>query len=89
MRIFDEVIEEDDELPHDGGEGDFLGLTGGDEALIKLFKDGVEARGDSRGHVEDTAYFYSAAADRSSSSESAAVAVIRSDSGECTDLFTA
>ena len=35
MRIFDEVVEEDDELSHDGGERYFFALTGGDEPLIK------------------------------------------------------
>jgi hypothetical protein len=34
LRI-EEVVEEDDERSHDGGERYFLGLTGGDEALIK------------------------------------------------------
>ena len=28
MKVFDEVVKEDDELSHDGGEGDFLELTG-------------------------------------------------------------
>ena len=35
LRIFDEVVEEDDELPHESGERYFFGLTGGDESLIK------------------------------------------------------
>lgn len=35
FRFFEELIKEDDELPHHGGEGYFLWLTGGDEALVK------------------------------------------------------
>jgi hypothetical protein len=30
------VVEQDDEFAHDGGEGDFVGVTGSDEALIRF-----------------------------------------------------
>lgn len=35
FRFFEELIEEDDELPHDGGQRDLLGFTGNDETLVK------------------------------------------------------
>ena len=44
MRIFEEVVEEDDEFAHHRGERDFLGLTGGEEPLIKRLEDRVEAQ---------------------------------------------
>ena len=44
MRIFQEVVEEDDEFAHDGGERDFLGFAGGDQPLIKRFQDRIEGR---------------------------------------------
>jgi hypothetical protein len=39
--IFEQVIEEDDELSHHGGEGYFLGLTGSDQAGVNRLKYGV------------------------------------------------
>ena len=47
-----ECVGEDDELSHDGCDGDFGRLSGGDEGLILGFYVGVEADGDQCGHVE-------------------------------------
>ncbi len=41
--IFEQVIEEDDELSHHGGEGYFLGFTSSDQAGVKRLKYGVIA----------------------------------------------
>jgi len=51
LRIFKKVVEEDDEFAHHRSERDFLGLTGGEEPLIKRLEDRVEARGDEDGHA--------------------------------------
>ena len=41
--IFEEVIGEDDELSHEGGEGEFLGLARGEVTLVERAQDGVVA----------------------------------------------
>ena len=41
--LFEKAVEMDDEFAHDGGKGDFVGFTAGDEFLIKVFEDRVEA----------------------------------------------
>lgn len=43
LRIFQEAVGEDDEFAHEDGEGEFLGLTVGEESLIEGLQDGVKA----------------------------------------------
>ena len=37
------MIQQDDQLPHDGGEGDFAGFAGGDEPVVKRLENGAAA----------------------------------------------
>ena len=55
FRIFEELIEEDNELPHDGGQRHFLGFAGSDQSLIKYFQDWVESRRNDSGHIQHAA----------------------------------
>ena len=41
LRIFQEVVEEDDKFAHDGHEGDFLGLTRSHEPIVERFRIGL------------------------------------------------
>ena len=77
FRFFEELIEEDDELPHDGGERDFLGFSGGNEALVKRLEYRIKPSRHCRGHIEHPTDFDPSAADRSSASVHAAVPIIR------------
>jgi hypothetical protein len=86
FRFFEELIEEDDELPHDGGQRDFLGFSGGDEALVKRLEYRIKPSRDGSGHVEHPADFDPSAADRSSASVHATVPIIRCHSGQCTSF---
>ena len=38
VRIFEDVVHEDNEFAHDGGERNFGGFSGGAQPLIKLFE---------------------------------------------------
>src|SRR5271156_2520521 len=55
VRIFEDVIHEDDEFAHDGGQGDFGGFASGPEPLIELFELMIRAGRDQGGHVERAA----------------------------------
>jgi hypothetical protein len=50
FRIFEELVEKDDEFAHDGGQRDLLGFTGRDKALAKHPEDGIKTSGDRGGH---------------------------------------
>ena len=43
--FFNEAVEMDQELAHDGDECDFVGFAGGSQALINGFQDGIGAGG--------------------------------------------
>jgi len=45
-------VGEEDEFAHEDGEGGFFGFTGGEEAVIERFENGVVAGGDEGGHVK-------------------------------------
>lgn len=49
---FKQGVCDDDELSHDGGDGDFRGFSGGDELLIFGFQVRIEASSDEGGHVK-------------------------------------
>jgi hypothetical protein len=50
LRIFQEVVEEDNEFAHDCGERESLGLTGSQESLVKFIKDRIVTGGYKCGH---------------------------------------
>ena len=84
--LFEEAVEMDEEFAHDGGKGDFVRLASGDEALIKSFEDGVEARGRECGHVEGATNTTAPALDASQAASSAAIAIKGSQPGQSGDL---
>jgi len=53
--LFEEGVGEDDELSHDGGDGDLGGFSGFDQLLVFRLHVDVQARGDEGRHVEGLA----------------------------------
>jgi hypothetical protein len=80
--IFQEVIGEDDELSHEGGEGEFFRFATSDETEVERSEDRVVAGGDEGGHVKDRAELRAAAEDVALTAELTAVVVKGSDAGE-------
>ena len=80
--IFEEVVEEEEELPHDGGQREFGGLAGGAQAQVKGAEDGVGAGGAERGHVEGATQAEASAGDVALALECAAVVVERGHAQE-------
>ena len=52
----------DEEFAHDGDQGDFVGFTGGAQALVSGLEDGVAAGGGESGHVQGDAHLEATAA---------------------------
>ena len=69
------MISQDDEFSHEDGEGEFFGLTGGDESLVEMLENGVMSGGYESGHVEDSSDVGSATGDVSLAAELSAVVV--------------
>jgi hypothetical protein len=76
------VVGEDDELSHEGGEGEFFGFAASEETEVERFEDRVVAGGDKRGHVKDRADLGTAAEDVALPAELTAVVVKGSEAGE-------
>ena len=55
VRVFQQVVGEEDELSHEGGESEFFSFASSEEAEVERFEDRVVAGGDERGHVKDRA----------------------------------
>ena len=55
VRVFEDVVLEDDEFTHDGREGDFGRFARHPQPLVKHFELAVGASGDQGGHVEGAA----------------------------------
>ena len=72
----------DEEFAHDGGEGDFMGFTGGAQALVDGLEDGVTARGAQGCHVEGEAHFAASAADGAGAAIGPAVAIEGGEAGQ-------
>lgn len=49
IRIFEQVVGEDDELSHKGGEGEFFGFAASEQTEVERSEDRVVAGGDERG----------------------------------------
>ncbi len=49
------MIHQDNQLPHDGGEGDFGGFACGNEPVVKRLEEVVAAAGRQGGHVKGAA----------------------------------
>src|SRR5208282_1374021 len=61
--FFDEVISKDDELSHDGGQGEFFDLSGGNEALVEALEMRIEARGRKGCHIDASTHGVASATD--------------------------
>ena len=61
--VSEDGVEDDEEAPGDGDEGEHLGLSGGEEAVVEGFQDGVVPAGDQGGHEQHRPDGRAAAAD--------------------------
>src|SRR5438045_8177667 len=82
VRVFQELVSEDDELSHEGGKGEFFGFATGEETKVEHSKDRIVAGGDERGHVKEGTDLRAAAEGVAVTAELAAVAVKGSDARE-------
>jgi len=80
--IFQEVVHEDDEFAHAGGQGDQGFFTGSPQAQIEGFKNAVMADGAQGGHVEGATDGMSAAADVTALGLVPAITVVGSQAGQ-------
>ncbi len=77
--FFEEVIGKDDELSHDGGQGEFLDLSSGQEALVEALEMLVEARRRKGRHIDTVAHGLAAAPD---AARAVALTAVAGDGGE-------
>src|SRR5258707_1992955 len=78
----DEGVCEDDELSHDGGEGDFGLFAVCEETVVEGLERWIEAGGGDRGHVEGAADMGASALDVAGAAALAAVAGDRGEADE-------
>jgi len=62
---FEQSVCGDDDLSHDGGDGDFCGLSCGDELLVLCLDVRVVSSGDEGRHIEGLPHAGTSAADES------------------------
>src|SRR5215216_1471403 len=72
-------VEDDQQLPHTRNQRHLLGLSGLNESLVEFLDGGVEARSDQGSHVERFSNPRPAAPHRATASQSARVAIERSE----------
>jgi hypothetical protein len=82
VRVFQQLVGEDDELSHEGGESEFFSFSPSEETEVERPEDRVVARSDERGHVKDRADLRAAAEDVALTAELTAVMVKGSDARE-------
>ena len=61
--VSEQCVGEEEELSHDGGDGDFGGFASRFELLVFCLEFGIEAHCDERGHIERLSDIGSSAAD--------------------------
>jgi len=76
----------DEELAHDGDEGEFFGFGTEKEGLVEGLEDGVVSRGDEGGHVEGVSGFGASGGGSALAAEEADVAVEGSEGGTGTTI---
>ena len=79
-------VEDREQLPHARHQSNLLGLAGRHEPFVELLDRGVEPRGDQGPHLERLSNPRPAAPHRATASQSAGVAVERSDADEGREL---
>ena len=84
--MFAQSVEIEDELSHDGGDGDLEGLVGLEQTLVEVLKVGIEATGAEGRHVESAAHLGAPSLDRTAASLVAAIAVVRSYASQSSTL---
>src|SRR5215207_5746802 len=72
-------VEDDQQLPHTRNQRHLLGLSGLNESLVEFLDGGIEARSDQGSHVERFSNPRPAAPRRATASQSARVAIERSE----------
>src|SRR5947208_1443217 len=81
-----EAVGEDEELSHDGGDGDLEGFAVGLEALVEAGEIGIGSNRGHGGHVQRLSQMGASAADVSVSFPWAAIAGDRREADKCGDL---
>ena len=81
IRVFEEVVGEDNELSHKSGESEFFGFAASEETTVEGPEDRVVAGGDEGGHVKNGADLGAAAEDVALSAELTAVVVKKRQEG--------
>ena len=76
------MIHQDDQFPHDGGEGDFGRFARHDQPVIKRLEQVIVPAGRQCRHVKSPAYFCPAATDAAFAGPLAAVAVVGAEAGQ-------
>src|SRR5208337_3313737 len=77
--LFDEAVCKDDQLSHDGGQGEFFDLSSGKEALVEALEMRVEARRRNGRHIDAVAHRLAAAPD---AARAVALTAIAGEGGE-------
>jgi len=82
----DHGVEDGQELAHASDDGDFFGFAGGDEAIVELLDDDVEADRSQGGHVEAAPYLPAPAEDGPFAAHLAGIAIERRNADQGADL---
>lgn len=85
--VFEHGVEDDQELSDACDLDGFEGFSGAGESGGEFFDDGIASSSGERGHVQDGAEFFSTTPDGTFSTDSAAVAGVRRDASEGSDLL--
>ena len=84
--MFEHSVQDSEQLAHTGGEGCFLGFTGGTQAMVESTDDRIMAGSYQGSHVESRPYHGSPAPNRALASQVATVPVKRGDAYQSSDL---
>ena len=85
---FDHAVQNGEQLPHGGDQGNHFGFSGLHETLVEGSDDGIVTGGDESAHVECRADRRAAAFDNAMTAESTRVLVDGSDTDQGGDLTT-
>jgi len=77
--LFDEVVCKDDQLSHDGCQGELFDLSSGNEALVEAFEMRIEARRRKGRHIDAGTHCVAAALD---AARAVALTAVAGDGGE-------
>src|SRR5579883_3617960 len=85
--VTQDSVRDQEELVHTGGQGDFLGLAGGAQALVEGADDRIMSGGDERGHIQDSADARPSAPDDAPATQRPTFTIERGDADQGGDGF--